>query len=51
MNLAVVITNTSKTGGTDFSGRTAYFVNICSQMFIGTESKTKPKYLVEMVEF
>jgi hypothetical protein len=49
MILADVITNASKTGRTDVLGRTAYFVNKCSQMFYW--DKTKPKYLVEMVEF
>jgi hypothetical protein len=43
MILAVVITNASKTGRTDVLGRTAYFVNKCSQMFIGAMSKTKPQ--------
>jgi hypothetical protein len=33
MILAVVITNDNKTGRTDVSGRTVYFVNNWSQMF------------------
>jgi hypothetical protein len=48
MILAVVITNASKKGRTDVLGRTAYFVNTCSQ--ISYWSNEYNTYLVEMVE-
>jgi hypothetical protein len=42
----------AKQEGQTFLGRTAYFEKKCSQIIMNKRmSKTKPKYLVEIVEF